>query len=156
MKRNARGMEKERGFVALISTLIISAILLGLVFTAGAASFYARFDSLGIENKRVSLGLAESCIEIALLALSTSTAPSALSPTNQIVPVGIDPQWNPTTCVIESVTHAGGVATIKAHASFRGTFSAVVVSATVADPTVAPASFPAPPNIDIQSWTEKP
>lgn len=146
----------ERGFVALISTLIISAILLGLVFTAGASSFYARFDSMGMENKRVSLGLAESCIEVALLALSTSTAPALVSPTNRIVSVGTDGAGNPTTCVIETITHDGNAATIHAHASFNGTFSAVVAQATVHDSATPPSSFPISPNIEVTSWTEMP
>lgn len=57
----------HRGFVALMSVIIISAILLVLVFTLGTSAFFNRFDALDVESKRVSQGLAEACVNAALL-----------------------------------------------------------------------------------------
>jgi hypothetical protein len=58
---------KERGFIALISVIIIAAILLVLIFTLEISTFFQRFDALDAENKRVSLGLAEACVSAATL-----------------------------------------------------------------------------------------
>lgn len=57
----------QRGFVALMSVIIISAILLVTIYLLSASSFLNRFDSLDFENKRVSLGLAEACVNAAVL-----------------------------------------------------------------------------------------
>ena len=63
-------MKTQRGFVALMSVIIISAILLLYVFGLGASSFFARFDSLDSENQRIALGKAESCAQAALLKIA--------------------------------------------------------------------------------------
>ena len=60
----------ERGFVALMSVIIISAILLVLVFTLGVSSFLNRFDVLDTENKRVSVALAEACVNTAMIKIA--------------------------------------------------------------------------------------
>lgn len=131
----------QGGFIALMSAIVMSAILLILVTTVSTSSFYARADSLGSENKRISLGLAESCINVALLALATSTAPSTYSPVNLPVMVGVDAQGNTMTCTIQSVGHAGTLATIDTQASYKGSFTNVTARATVPDPTI-PAIAP--------------
>ena len=60
----------ESGFIALMSVIIMSAILLALLFTLGASSFLNRFDVLDVENKRISLGLAEACANRAMIKLA--------------------------------------------------------------------------------------
>ena len=50
------------GYAALVSVLLISFILLGLTASVSATTFYARFNVLDEENKRLSQFLAESCI----------------------------------------------------------------------------------------------
>src|ERR1043166_3984600 len=67
-------MENQKGFVALMSVIIISAILLTLIFTLNLSSFFARYDALGGDNKRVSLGLAEACVEAAKLKIAQNAA----------------------------------------------------------------------------------
>ena len=69
----------NRGFVALMSVIIISAILLVYVFTLGASSFLNRINVLDTENKRISLALAEACASTAMLkiAQNASYAPIA-------------------------------------------------------------------------------
>jgi hypothetical protein len=136
------GKKSERGFVALVSALVISAILITLTFSVSSSSFYARFDALGGENKRISLGLAESCINVALLALATSTAPTTYTPVNLVVHVGEDFQGRPMTCTIQSVTHNGSVATIDVQAQWLGSFSNVTARATIPDPAVGNATPP--------------
>ena len=79
MKRSIAPSSEERGFIALISAVVMSAILMSLMYTVSASSFYARIDAESIESKRVSLGLAESCINVALLALAISSDPTNTS-----------------------------------------------------------------------------
>ena len=62
--------KNERGFIALISVIILTAILTVLIFTTSVAGFFARFDALGSEFKRVSLGLSEACSNAALLKIA--------------------------------------------------------------------------------------
>ncbi|MBI5004049.1 hypothetical protein HZC00_03070 [Candidatus Kaiserbacteria bacterium] len=60
----------QRGFVALMSVIVISAILLMLIFTLGIASFFDRFDTFDTESKRASLDLAETCANMAILKIA--------------------------------------------------------------------------------------
>src|SRR3954466_8148875 len=90
----------QEGFVALISVIIISAILLTLVFMMNLSSFFARYDAYNEDSKRVSLGLAEACIEVAKLKLVQNAAyPSTLPATGQSVTVS-----GTQTCRVCSVT----------------------------------------------------
>ncbi len=58
------------GFIALISAVIISAILL-IVATSGSLSgFTTRFDIVASEYKEHSLALADACVDRVLLQLS--------------------------------------------------------------------------------------
>ncbi len=52
---------KEAGYVALLSTIIIGAILLVLTIEAGQSGFYTRFMVLGNEAKEQSRVLAIGC-----------------------------------------------------------------------------------------------
>jgi hypothetical protein len=107
------------------------------------ASFYARFDSLGVENKRSALALAESCINIALLALATSSDPADYDASGRSTIVDTDFREEPRTCTIAHITHNGSTVTINTYASVDDSFSTVSASATL------------PPNIHIISWSEQ-
>jgi hypothetical protein len=137
---NAR--ERQRGFVALIAVLIISAMLVGFMTSVGMASFYARFDTLGSENKREALALAGSCINAGLLALATSTDPALYDPAGQVITVGADARGDSMRCTIRDAIHEGATVTIRSYASVDDSFD--TVSATVS----------LPPSPRILSWDE--
>ncbi|MFZ3074279.1 MAG: hypothetical protein WA093_04105 [Minisyncoccales bacterium] len=63
-------LKNEKGFVALISTAVISAVLLVAAASVSRAAFWARFDLLARENKKISVALAEACANIVLLGLA--------------------------------------------------------------------------------------
>src|SRR3989344_1241599 len=65
-----KGIKTNKGFLALTSTLIITAVLMMAISATSTSSFFARFDAMGNEFKRVSLGLSESCLNAALLKLT--------------------------------------------------------------------------------------
>ncbi len=137
MKQNHR----ERGFIALMSTLVISATLLMLVVGAGMASWYAQHDSLGIENKRSSQTFAESCVNVVLLALASSTDALHYVTHNQTVVIGDDSRGNVLMCVIKDVTHHGYQVTIETYAQSGNSFSTASVVASLS------------PQIRIVSWS---
>lgn len=62
-----------RGFIALTSVLIISAVLFLLASGGSFAGFYARENSLRYEYKEQSEALAYACIEHTLLALANDS-----------------------------------------------------------------------------------
>jgi hypothetical protein len=63
----------QSGFVALLSTIIIGAILLVLTIEVGQAGFYTRFMVLGTQWKEQSRVVAQSCGEQALAHILTDT-----------------------------------------------------------------------------------
>ena len=97
------------GFVALISAIIISVILLLIVTNLSLTGFYDRSNILDGELKERSAALAEACADTALLKITTDPV---YNPTNEIVPVGSD------TCTVISVTGTT-TKTILAKADFK-------------------------------------
>ncbi|MEK7133551.1 MAG: hypothetical protein AAB804_00605 [Patescibacteria group bacterium] len=62
--------KQERGFIALISTIIMSAVLLLVIASSGLVSFYSRFNTLDSELKQRSDATADACADMALLQLA--------------------------------------------------------------------------------------
>ena len=146
--------KNERGFIALISAVIISAIMIGLAATLGMSALYARFDVLTSEYKRISLGLAESCVHEALLKIAQdfSYDPGV---SGKIIPVGgMNCSINSVMYVVDLPGHRK-IATITAQAEYHGAFSNVRISAYILDPHFAVAD-PSTPQITINSWQEVP
>ncbi len=88
-------IKKNTGFVALISAIIISVILLLIVTNVSLTGFYSRFNILDSELKERSLSLAEGCADTAILKLANNPS---YSPTNEVVTIGAD------SCTIISIT----------------------------------------------------
>jgi hypothetical protein len=105
-------MNPREGFIALISAVIISALLLVITFTLGFSGFFARFNTLNIEFKKQSVALAEGCVDSALMKIASGVA----IPTPQTVTVGSK------TCTIYSVNQ-GAQNTIQTQAIYQGVFT---------------------------------
>lgn len=60
---------KERGFIALISVVIISFVLLLVATSLTFTGFFTRFDLLDSEFKKRGEAIADACIESARLVL---------------------------------------------------------------------------------------
>ena len=120
----------------MLSVIVISAILLTLIFTLNLSSFFARFDALSGENKRVSLGLAEACIEAAKLkaAQNASYAPApggdCVSVSDTCGAVGAT-----KTCRTCNVTHIGNSYTFMTRAAVGGSYTNLTVTGTIATST---------------------
>lgn len=157
LKLRQKNIKKDvqGGFIALMSAIIISAILLGFAVTSGASSFHSRFNTVDGEFKRVSLGLAESCVNVALLKISEDynydyfADPLYVSAKGGVV-TPVNPSATPSTeCIIKSVvfgaenpaTHQK-VATIIASGEFNETFSTISTVADVGNPEYSVISPP--------------
>ena len=85
----------NRGFVALISAIVVSFVLLIAVVTLGMRGITGRMYLLDVERKNTSYALAESCVAIATIKIANDPDYSA---TNVSAPVGSE------TCTIVRVT----------------------------------------------------
>jgi hypothetical protein len=134
-------MKPQRGFIALISSIIISSILLALATSLGASTFFTRFDVLNSEYKRISLGLAEACVNATLAKIGSDYDYTG----NETISLGTG-YGTTLQCTIGTLTHtdSGGKRTfaIATKASFKGAWSNVSVSAVAQDPSVAPVVPP--------------
>lgn len=92
MKNNITKIKKERsgGFIALISVVIISFVLLLAATTLSFGGFYSRFNILDSESKEASDELADACIEHARLLLSLDTTINNISAYSGTASVGSD------------------------------------------------------------------
>lgn len=130
----------QRGYIALMAALILSFILVGFTVVVSNSGFFSRFNAEDAEFKRVSLGLAESCANAALLKIGQNY--------NYTPAVGGDTITVGTqTCLINSVSYGAPVnnhktATILTSAKYLTSYSSTQVQATVQDPTVAPVQPP--------------
>jgi hypothetical protein len=102
--------KKEEGFIALISAIIISLLLLTIVVALNLTGFLGRFNILDSEYKERSVSLAEACVDTALLNLANNL--NYTGPVN----IGVD------TCNILTVqanTPVAGQTTVKTKAIFQ-------------------------------------
>ncbi|MDP2788456.1 MAG: hypothetical protein Q8O46_00180 [bacterium] len=67
-------VNKKKGFVALLSVIIISFILLSAAVTLNFSGFSGRFNILDSEFKERSNALANACVEHARLVLATDSS----------------------------------------------------------------------------------
>lgn len=96
-------MKNNSGFMALMSTIIISVILLLIATSLSLTSFYGRTNILDFELKEKSFALAEACADTAILRLAEDSSYGGNETVNV---VGAD------KCQIESVV--GGTINVKA------------------------------------------
>jgi hypothetical protein len=95
MRQKKLKINKHSGFIALMSSIIISVILLVMITGLNLSEFYTRTNILDSELKEKSLALAEACTDTAILKIINN---SNYNPTNEMVNVDAD------TCVIQSVS----------------------------------------------------
>jgi hypothetical protein len=137
--KNDQGINSNGGFIALITAIVISILLISITFTLSFASFFGRFNILSSEFKEKSSGLAEACVDVALLKLANDPSYGPMAG-GDIVMIGSD------SCKIISVqqgTPVAGQLTIKTQAVFHDSYTNIKV--------VANSS-----NLSIVSWEEVP
>lgn len=107
--------DNQSGFMALMSVIIISVLLLIIAVTIGMTGIFGRFNVLDSESKERSLALAEACADTAILNLARSQP--QLTP----VLVGLD------SCEIVSVTSQGTGNIIQTRAIINKSYTNLIV-----------------------------
>ena len=115
--------KKNRGFVALITSVIISAVLLMVAINWSLTGFYARSNLLDFELKEMSYHLAEACVDTAILKIINNPN---YNPANESVDI------NEYKCVIESIT--GNI--IKTKADYRNYITNLEVEINPSDMSI--------------------
>lgn len=123
---------KNKGFIALISVVFISAILLLIAITLSTSTFYERYDILGAELKEKSLSNAEACADIGLLLIANGESHLGTT-TEQVTPYD--------NCKLGPIPSSGNPRIYYATASVNGYTTNLKIS-------VNPATF------SINSWQE--
>ncbi len=127
--------EHERGFIALMSVMVISAVLLVLLFTLGASSFLNRFDVLDSQNKRVSLALAEACVNMAMINIAQDSdygiTPSLPSAGECVGVSDACVSGSKKICKICQVTIVGSEKEIITRAAYGGTYTNLRIRGTL-------------------------
>lgn len=95
-------MRHDSGFIALMSSIIFSVILLLIAVTLSFISFSGRFNILDSEMKERSSALADACVDTGLLKLANDSnypgnetvivSGSDTCTIDQVATPGIDPQ----------------------------------------------------------------
>lgn len=130
----------QKGFVALMTVIIVGAILLTLVFTLGASAFLNRFSIFDTQNKRMSLALAESCANMAMVKIASNPN---YNPSAELVTVG---SGAGESCRICGVSPVGGPNyTIRVRAVYQGAFTNLTIAGSIVSN-----------NFDVTAWSETP
>jgi hypothetical protein len=132
---NYKHHRDERGYIALISILILSAVLLVTTLSLAQFGIASRYFILDLEYKTVSEKLAEGCVHIARIRAYNDPTYEVNSPTTIAIGDG--------TCTFESVSPSGDETTIEVS---NTSGNAVTNYEVVVDNT----------NGDFLSWEEKP
>ena len=125
----------QEGFIALISIVLIFSALIILVSVVSISGFYARFNVLDYENKKVSMALAEACGETTLVNLAKDPSYQPTSPNGDSVPVGSNsckicspitgsPPSGPFTIITRAVYPTSGSSKAYTNLTINGTLTA--------------------------------
>ena len=106
--------KNKKGFVALMSVVMMSIVLIAFAVLVARASFWARFDLLARENKKISLALAQGCIDSALLGLARGE--------NIALPVQVNIEDLKKCEITEIVNISGDIWRITTRAAWKNSF----------------------------------
>ena len=107
-------MSSSRGYIAVVTALILSAILTALVFTSSTSTFWERLDQLSMENKEANEILAESCAYEALEQYAED--PDSFGG-NERIQVQSD-----SYCMVDSVATSSSGQTFRIHSNSNDSF----------------------------------
>ena len=108
----------NNGFIALISVIIITLILLSTTAALATKGFLDRFNILEGEAKEISAGLASACVESARIKIARDGDNYTGDETLMVVTDPADPAKN-KTCEIVLVTHSGDESTIQSKGAYK-------------------------------------
>jgi len=122
------------GFIALISILLVSMVLLVTVTTLNLTGYIARESILDAEFKEMSISLAEACGNIAVIKLASDFTYTQTSESVEMV--------NGNQCKIISVTGSSTIKTARVQANSHELYTNLEIEVTNS------------PSFKINSWKE--
>ena len=117
IKKNNIFIENNDGYIALISAIIITLILVTITLILNLGGFLGRFNILDGEYKETSIGLAEACVDSAILQITKGVIPASCTK----IMVGSN------FCNIISVT-GSNPAIIKTQAEYKKSYTNLIVA----------------------------
>lgn len=126
----------EQGFVALITAIVLSCILITAAVTLNMSGFFTRSSLLDSEYKERSSALSEACADVALLKLASDPSYAG----NETMAVGTD------TCQTRA-TKLGVPVAGQDTVETRGVFNEATTNLRIVVETS---------NLSVQSWDELP
>jgi hypothetical protein len=121
------GRSNNRGYIAITSAIVISALLLVISGIVSFSSYLSRFNVLDVSSKEESRALAEACVEKALLKLALNASYGG----NEVLAITAG-----RSCRILPVESAGGQKIVKTTAAFGGAVSNLKVVMVLSPPTI--------------------
>ncbi len=119
-KTMERNKKFNKGFIALVSVILISFVLITFAVSIGLSGFLGRLNQLESEFKEQSIASAEACVEKAIADLVAG------NPTTGAVTFG----GGAYTCTIVSITADtpnAGETTIKSQGVYKNSYTNLVV-----------------------------
>jgi len=139
----------QRGFIALMSVLIVGAMLMGVLILASTNGLLARSDALDAEFQQQARALAEGCIDTALLDLSQNYA---FTQNNSVLAIGNDHCSNVSVQTISSDASSREVS-IDATGEYKTAYVHAAVAATVQNTTSSNPAMPGSvPLVSVTFW----
>jgi len=125
--------QQESGFIALITAITLSLILILVAAALNQTEFFTRSAAQDAEYKEKSFSLAEACADEALLKLAANPAYAG----GETIPIDSD------TCTVRPIDPTLDPITIETKAAFQDSITNLRVKAKNSD-------------LSVQSWDELP
>lgn len=136
MNARQRHDKNKEGFIALMSAIVLSAVLIAVTVALNQSGFFARSALLDSEYKERSAALAQACANVALLKLIADPAYAG----GEIVALQSDSCWIRPTKINSPIA---GENTIETSAAFQEASTTLRITAHSSD-------------FSIVSWDEVP
>jgi hypothetical protein len=126
--RKFKSVNSNNGFVTLLSVIIMFAALILIFAIISTTSIYSRVNVLTYENKKVSVGLAEACVQTALAKLANNpNYGSSLGAAGEKMTV--DPSDTTKTCRVCAVSGSNPY-TLITRAVYKNAYTNLSINAT--------------------------
>lgn len=115
---NASNHKLKNGYIAIISSIILSMFLLSLVISQSIYSFSARNNTLMLEYNAIRTELALACVRVAFVHITYDETYNPSESTH----IGTN------TCIIENIKYENTKAIITSSASYQKSTTTIVVT----------------------------
>lgn len=118
---------KSSGYIAIVTAIIISVLVVVMAFTISLNSFIGRANILDSNFKEVSRALSEACFEDARLKLAQNSSYSG----NEVINIGSN------SCNILSVSPNGSQYVINTQAQYQDSYTDLIFTVNSSDLSLA-------------------